>query len=291
MRFGVVASGVGFAEGPVALAGGGLAVVSIDRGAIHRIDDTGAVRVLAVTGGGPNGLAEGHGGTLFAAQNGGWLHGRRATPEVPGGVQAIGPDGAVSWVSRALVAPNDLCFGRDGLLYVTDPSRDAGMRDGRLWRVDPASGEAELLAELDWYPNGIGFPAGDDALYVARTGERRIVRFALDGGGLGRPEDVAALPEGLPDGFAWDADGHLVAAVVGVEEPGFLAVLDGDGRLLDRVRPGSARLYTNVAIALDGTLYVTDADEGRVLGTRWPSAGLALHPLRSAEHGGGQPAP
>jgi gluconolactonase len=276
VRFASVADGVGFTEGPVALRDGALAFVSVDQGFVHRADGIGC-RVLAATGGGPNGLAEGADGTLYVAQNGGrWSAHPR--PTFTGGVQAVSPDGEVRWVTQDPIAPNDLCVGPDGALYVTDPTRRPAMDDGRLWRIDPATGDADLLASVAWYPNGIGF-GPDGALYVARTGERRILRYA---DGTGAPEDFCEVA-GLPDGLAWDADGRLIVCSVGVDAAGTLEVRDADGALVDTIAPGAGRHYTNVALSARAVLYVTDADAGRVLAAEWPCPGLPLHPWRPVD--------
>ena len=270
MRFEAVAGDAGFTEGPVAREDGTVAFVSVDRGAIYEAA-AGACRVLARTGGGPNGLAEDGDGTLYVAQNGGrWSAAPR--PSFTGGVQAVSPEGEVRWVTQDPIAPNDLCLGPDGALYVTDPTRRPAMDDGRIWRVDPATGDADILASVPWYPNGIGF-GPDGALYVARTGQRRILRYA---DGLGEPDDFCDVG-GLPDGFAWDAEGRLVVCAVGVDESGALEVFGAGGELLERIAPGPSSHYTNVAISSGGALFVCDADGGQVLRADWPCAGLPLH--------------
>lgn len=269
MKLESVADGVGFTEGPVATRDGAVVFVSVDQGVVHRADADGC-RVVAATGGGPNGLAEGADGTLYVAQNGGrWSASPR--PTFTGGVQAISPEGEVRWVTQDPIAPNDLCLGPDGALYVTDPTRRPAMDDGRIWRIDPENGDADLLASVGWYPNGIGF-GPDGALYVAQTGERRILRY---GNGIGSPE-VFCEVGGLPDGFAWDAEGRLVICAVGVEAAGRLEVRDPGGELVETIEPGPSRHYTNVAISAEGAIYVTDADAGRVLRGDWPCPG---HPL------------
>jgi gluconolactonase len=272
-RIAVVADGVGRCEGPVVRRSGELAFVSMSHGCVYAAGRGGA-RVLARTGGAPNGLAEARDGSLFAAQM-----------ERPGGVQRIGPDGAVGWLSRAPASPNDLCFGPDGLLYVTDPARrpwGEGAQDGRLWRCDPASGEAELLLEVDYFPNGIGFGLEDDALYVASTSGAEILRYPLAGGRLGAPEAFARLGYGEPDGFAFGADGTLVVCAIRRDgAPGELQAYDRDGALLDRLRPGPHALYTNVALAPTGEAFVTCTDAGHVLAIGgWAHAALPLHPFR-----------
>lgn len=279
-----VASGVGFAEGPVVTPAGETFVTSIDHGCVYRITDSGA-ETFADLGGGANGATLGEDGTLYVAQNGGrWSHhGPAWGRDSIGGVQAIRPDGNIEWVTRDPISPNDLCFGPDGYLYVTDPTRAPRGADGRIWRVDPGSGEAEILLSVPWFPNGIGFDA-NDALYLASTWEARIVRYTLDRGRLTEPQTLIEMEYGYPDGFAFDAEGNiLIGAISDTEDaPGEIQVWSSSGTLLDVLRPGNGSKYTNVALSPDHTLIIAGSSLGEVLRIdEWPVAGLPLHPFRS----------
>ena len=279
----VIASGVGFTEGPVFLRDGSVAFTSIDHGCVYRVGG-GETKVLALTGGGPNGATEGADGQLFIAQNGGTTPAHR-WPFVTGGVQVVRSGGKVDWLTQDPISPNDLCFGPDGFLYVTDPTRGRPSRDdGRIWRCDPGTGSAELLVSVGWYPNGLGFGLDDDLLYVASTGERKIWGFRIRDGRLARPESSIQIQRGMPDGFAFDFHGNLIVAAVGIDgNPGEIQTYDQGGALIDSFRPGSSAKYTNVALNEDGTLIITDADAGSVLLVHdWPTRGLPLHPFRDS---------
>jgi gluconolactonase len=277
-----LAHGIGAMEGPTFRARGDIVAVSIDRGELYRWAD-GETEVLAVTGGGPNGATEGLEGRLFVAQNGGRLPGH-PWPFVTGGVQVVREGGKVDWLTQDPISPNDLCFGPDGLLYVTDPTRNGRFDDGRIWRVDPVTGDAELLTSVGWYPNGIGFAREDDALYVASSADMTIQRFPFTHAGLGRPETVIQMREGWPDGFAFDVENKIVIAAVGVQgAAGSVQTWDLDGKLLDELHPGPSPLYTNVALNVDARLIITDASTGSILAVEdWPHAGLLLHPFRGS---------
>ena len=271
---------MGFTEGPVITAAGDIVVASIDHGRLYAIRD-GEVSVLAETRGGPNGAAEGADGRIFVAQNGGkWP--ATAAPDITGGVQVVTPDGSIDWLTRDPVSPNDLCFGPDGSLYVTDPTRRQSRDDGRIWRCNIETGEAELLVSLPWFPNGIGFGIEDDAIYVASTGDAKIIRFPLNRGRLGSPEVVIAMKNGHPDGFAFDLEGNVVIAALSLQHgQGEIQTWSIDGIHLDTFLPGPNSHYTNVAISPDRTLIVADSDGGAVLAVDgWPSSGLPLHPFR-----------
>lgn len=280
----VVAADVGFTEGPVLMRSGETVFTSIDRGLVYTMRD-GAATVLVEAGGGPNGATEGRDGLLYIAQNGG-THPARPWPGICGGVQVVAPDGRWSWLTQDPISPNDLCFGPDGWLWVTDPTRRRPERnDGRLWRCDPESGSSELLVSLSWYPNGIGFGLEDDCVYVAHTRDGRIIRFPIDAGyRLGAPEVFVELDHGVPDGFAFDVEGNLTVAAVGPEGvAGDIQTYDREGKLIDVYDGGFSRKCTNVAIGEDGRLVVTDADAGTVVEVQgWPTAGLPLHPHRPA---------
>jgi gluconolactonase len=285
----VLANDVGYAEGPVVTRAGDVLFTSVDHACVYRIADGNAER-FAETGGGANGATEGPNGYIYVAQNGGSYPARR-TPEITGGVQVVRPGGKVDYLTRDPITPNDLCFGPDGHLYVTDPTRGAlpygplqRRDDGRLWRCDVKTGGAELLVSLGWYPNGIGFSLEDDALYVALTGEThngssRVMRFPLSPDGrLGKPDVFVSGDFGRYDGFAFDVEGNLVLTAIG-EAFGILQVYDRNGKHLEDFKPGPSR-YSNVALTENKVLYATDSS-GRLLAIdHWPTAGLTLHPFR-----------
>lgn len=280
-RVEVLASGLGFLEGPVVCQDGSILVVSIDRGTLYQIGPSGSVAELAVAEAGVNGATEGEAGTVYLAH----FYG---APPAPAGVMSTGgllawaAETGLRWVSRDPVSPNDLCMGPDGWVYLTDPTR-LQRADGRIWRCHPSTGAAELLASVDWYPNGIGFGADPATLYVASSFAQQIVRFQLTATGVSDSEVVVQMNVGVPDGFAFDVDGNLIIAAPSMEhgKAGTIQTWSPDGELLDTFGPGESRLYTNVALSTDGALYITDADEGALLRVDdWPTRGLALHPFR-----------
>ena len=282
-----IATGVGFTEGPLIRQDGEIVFVSIDQGRLYRIRAQ-KPEVLAELGGGPQGATEWLDGTIYVAQNGGRYGSVTRSPSgVTGGVQAVDRNGEARWLTKDPIAPNDLCFGPDGFLYVTDPTRNAQRNDGRLFRCDIKSGEAELLCSGPWFPNGIGFGL-DDALYVARSGESTIVRYDIHNGRLGKPETFITMPFGRSDGFLFDAVGNLTTTAISLTDaPGQLQTYDRNGKLVDTFVPGPNKFYTNVALGPDRTLVITDAEGGAVLAVPdWPQPGLQLYPFRgSAEEG------
>ena len=68
----VVATGLKFPEGPIALDDGSILIVEIARGTLSRILPDGTINVVAETGGGPNGAAIGPDGYCYICNNGGF---------------------------------------------------------------------------------------------------------------------------------------------------------------------------------------------------------------------------
>jgi gluconolactonase len=287
-----IASEVGRCEGPVIRLDGEIVVTSMSHGKLYKIVD-GKTQVLADVGHSPNGATEGSDGIIYVAQAGGKRWGPGAGI---GGIQAVARDGSWRWVTQDPIAPNDLCFGPDGWLYCTDPTksplyftdptkrRDALRDDGRIFRCDVETGEARLLGSVPWYPNGIGF-GPDNALYVANYSAQdpSIVRFSVEGDRLSKGELYVKMAIGhRPDGFLFDVGGNIViGANSDGEPPGEIQTYDRNGRLIDTFVPGSEKKYTNVALGSDRVLIVTDTDGQAVLGVDgWPYAGLPLYPFR-----------
>jgi len=267
----IVASGLAFPEGPV-FHDGEVLFTEITGGRISACAADGSVRVVAETGGGPNGATIGPDGALWITQNGGMGHGPRAEA----GIQRATLDGAVSqpFTSVAgvtLEGPNDLCVGPDGRLWFTDPrgESDPGSNglNGRLFAVDIATGDGELVAELEpVFPNGIAFD-GDGVLHWTESFTRRVMRLVG-----GAPELVAQLPERyFPDGMCFGADGTMyVASTYGH----CVSVIDGSGEIVDRLMCGDG-MPTNCCFA--GTsLYVTESRRGTLWRFDLGVEGLAL---------------
>lgn len=283
-------SDLGFLEGPILTPEGDLVVTSISSGTLHLFGPDGIGHEFAKAEAGVNGLTVGAEGQIYGTHI--W-----ATHPVPewklstGGV-VTWRDGRQEWISRDPVSPNDLCFGPDGYLYVTDPTRGR-WNDGRIWRVDPRGDRpAELLLSVPWFPNGIGFGLNENELFVADSGGARLVLFDLVEGHLENERTFAQLEWGVPDGFAIDVEGNIVTCcpvVDGSNRPATVQVWSPEGTLLEQlvVNPDSTHA-TNCLLTEDSVLYVTDADKGSVLKVSdWPGAGGApLYPQRhrASEH-------
>jgi gluconolactonase len=277
----VIAEGLGFTEGPTIMRDGTIAVTSLTHARVYAISD-GDVRVFVETEAAANGATQGPDGALYIA------HYRGLEPPRPGvastgGVLRADGNGSLEWVTRDPISPNDLCFGPDGYLYVTDPTRPR-RQDGRIWRIDIESGQSELLVSVPWHPNGIGFGPDDDRLLVASTHSMEMITFPFTPGKpLGEPELFCRLPSGKPDGFAFDVDGNVLIAcpAISPDEQSYIHIFDPGGRHLEAYAPLESNRLSNVALGPDGQMVVTDVEHSSVIAVDgWPSAGLPLHPFR-----------
>jgi gluconolactonase len=284
--FDILGEGYGFGEGPVwREKTQDLLFCSISTGRVMRWSAAEGVTTFAtLPSGGPNALAEGPDGRIYLAQCGGGHSPAQIDFRAPGGVQAVDDAGAVEWITLALIEPNDLCFGPDGWLYVTDPTRPSTRRDARLWRCNIETGEAELLFSVDYFANGIAFDAAGD-LFVANSSDGAVIRYPFDDGRLGQPEVAIRMDHNIPDGMAFDLNGNLIIATVSRgEQPGDVQVWAPDGALVECFRVGESKKVTNLVLSEDRTLYVTTGDGKQELirVPNWPTGPLPLFPFRTA---------
>jgi gluconolactonase len=300
----VFASGLQNPEGPVALDDGSWLIVEggTERGCVtHLSADKGTRREIKKTGR-PNGLALGADGTIWVAESK-FPSLLRLTMDGVSEVVATGCDG------EPFLFPNDLCFGPDGVIYMTDSGVEIGNfcpdnqiradymdvdYDGRVYRIDPDSGAVTLLDRGIKFTNGIAFGA-DGTLYANETLTGNIYSYAwADGrvsggrtlfGNVIRP-DAAPGWKG-PDGMAFDANGLLYVAVFA---QGDVTVLGLDGKVVRRL-PTLGMLPTNVAFALPGQhrIHVTEYEKGQMETFAVDSDGLPLwdgrrHEVRKEVH-------
>ena len=251
MTIEMIADGLGFTEGPAYLRDGRVAVVSVSHGCVYIVDPGGGSRERLDTGGGPNGLCVGSGGTIYVAQNGGNF-GADVTAEA--GVQVI-RDGRVDYLAEGMDAPNDLVFGPDGQLWVSDTRAEMDIfrpdesKPGWVWTVDIATGAKELI--LGYGPvwiNGLGFSPDWTRLLVTATSGQRLVRYPM--GATGSPdahagEVVCTFEGGWPAGMAVRADGASWVALTGGDR---LDLVGEAGEILDAVVLPNGALPTNVCL-------------------------------------------
>ena len=192
--------------------------------------------------------------------------------------------------------PNDLVFGENGLLYMTDSGiapdafvhgqairadfRTCGY-DGRVFEINPRNGHVLRLLDSGLrFPNGIALDA-DGRLYMNETITGNIYRYDLTSTAPPERERfgnvIAGSPEGFvgPDGMAFGDDGRLYCAVFG---SGNVTVLDRDGSVAERI-PTCGLRPTNIAFCVDrmGGAVVTVLDAGCLEWLDLPCRGRPLN--------------
>jgi gluconolactonase len=137
-----------------------------------------------------------------------------------------------SWRGLPLNSPNDVVVAADGAIWFTDPSygflqgfRPEPRTGDYVYRHDPDTGEAEVVAVSFDKPNGLAFSPDESVLYVGDSGANHepgsydprrphhIVAFdVIDGRRLENPRLFAAIAPGFPDGLKVDAEGRVYSS-------------------------------------------------------------------------------
>jgi gluconolactonase len=285
MQGDLIASGLGFPEGPAVMGDGRIVFCDGNTGELLAYDGSG-ISKFARTGGSPWGTVLGEDGALYVTQ-GGNVPGSGDTSTVSG-IQRVSADGTVELLfseaaGHELYGPNDLAFGPDGRLYFTESGTEQDFRfdvrsPGRLFAVD-SSGRGEMLLELPGvYPNGIAFDA-QKRLYWTESMAHRVCRLAQ-----GKPETFCQLSENhVPDGMAIADDGRLFVCTT---VSGGVTVISPDGEVLDEIRLGEHAtncIFDGSALYVTAT-HVPDIEASQRTGTFWrvetDATGLELIPGR-----------
>jgi gluconolactonase len=301
-RVRVVADGLRFPEGPVAMADGSVILVEIEAGTITRVAADGTKSTVARPGGGPNGLALGPDGALYLCNNGGFLW-----HDEPGMLRPVGTPadysggrieridiatGAVTRLydscdGRRLRGPNDIVFDAHGGFYFTDLGKVRG-RERDQGAVYYALADGSRIVEIAFpvlTPNGIGLSPDGKVLYVAETETGRLWAFDVEAPGVVRKQPFPSphggrLVIGLPgfqrfDSLAVDAAGNICVATL---ITGAISVIAPDGRLLRQAMMPD--IYTT-NICFGGpdlrTAWITLSGIGQLVSVSWPEPGLRLN--------------
>ncbi|MDO8704387.1 MAG: SMP-30/gluconolactonase/LRE family protein [Sulfuricaulis sp.] len=300
----IVADGLGFPEGPVALADGSVLLVEIAAGQLSRVWPDGRRAVVARPGGGPNGAAIGPDGACYICNGGGfeWHHGEDGTVR-PGLQPADYTGGRIERVDLAtgevtvlythsdrgpLKGPNDIVFDADGGFWFSDVGKRRP-RDGDHGGVYYAKIDGSECREVIYpmtTPNGVGLSPDDRRLYVAETTTGRLWAFDVSAPGrISRsPDSLAAhggtLVAGLPgyqlfDSLAVEANGNICVATL---FNGGITVISPDGKSIEHV-PLPDLFTTNICFGGPDlkTAYLTLSSTGRLAVLDWPRPGLRLH--------------
>ena len=291
----LIAEGLRFPEGPVAMADGSVILTEIRRDTLTRVRPDGSAEVLCETATGPNGAAIGPDGAVWIAVNGGAFSYRDQDGlAIPGPTPAGHQGGSIQrfdlttgtleTVYDGLVAPNDLVFDEAGGFWFTDHgvSVEGGRRYGALYHagVDGASlsrQRGDLIS-----PNGIGLSPDGRTVYVADTWLQRLWAFDVAEPGVLAPGPgyapgrVIANLAGfqLLDSLAVEAGGKVCVATI---VNGGITVFDPDGPIEHLAVPDP--VTTNICFggADMRDAWITAGATGRLYKTRWPRPGLRLN--------------
>jgi gluconolactonase len=293
LEFELVAEGLKFPEGPVALPSGEVLVVEIEGDTVARIGPDGSIHRFKV-GRGPNGMALGPDGGAYVCCDGG-LH-FSTTPDgirypdnlgdgyVGGEIQRLDLEtGEVRTVfthvgEDHIMSLNDIVFDHTGHCYVVDTAM------GRIYYADPVAGSIGVAEQDLAAPNGMGLSPDGATLFVSETFSGRIYRWDVAAPGRlankrriypGEGEQADG-PVGF-DGLSIDAQGAVCVANLAGSG---ITVVAPDGRKLGVATvPLQDTFVTNICFGGPDlrTAWICSSGRGRLYRTRWPVAGLDLH--------------
>lgn len=297
----ILATGLHFPEGPVAMSDGSVLVVEIARETLTRVLPDGRTEVVASIKGGPNGAAVGPDGRIYICNNGGfgWIrNGNTFRPKLTsstyhgGSIDIVDP--AIGTVEQLyarcgehdLGGPNDLVFDRDGGFWFTDHGkrRERDLDFGYVYYAK-ADGSAisEVLGGL-LTPNGIGLSPDHKTLYVAETITGRLYGWEILGPGKVRKQpwpapyggELIASADGrtMFDSLAVSASGRICVATL--YRCAIAEIKPAFGHI--QYRPMPDMMVTNIAFggADLRTAYVTLSHEGRLAECQWHEPGLRI---------------
>ena len=296
----LVAEGLLFPEGPVAMADGSVILTEIQGQRISRIAPDGTRETVADTGGGPNGAAIGPDGALYVTNNGGSFQfidmgglnvpGPTPPSHTGGSIQRVDlASGAVTTLytecdGKRLVGPNDLVFDRQGGFWFSDHgcSTPDGRKFGALYYA--LIDGSKITRHRDHFvsPNGVGLSPDEKTVFMADTTLGRLWSFDVAEPGVLAPAAgfapghvVCNLPGyQLLDSLAVEAGGKVCVATI---INGGITAFDADGSTEHFAFPDV--IVTNICFggADMRDAWITASGTGKLYKTRWPRPGLKLN--------------
>jgi gluconolactonase len=298
MDFEVLAEGLQFPEGPIAMPDGSIVLVEIARGTLTRVWN-GRSEVIATVGGGPNGAAIGPDGAVYICNNGGFewrtvnglLVPVRAAPDyTTGRIERV--DLATGRFERLyescngerLGGPNDIVFDRTGGFWFTDMGKSfARQRDhSALFYARPDGSHLHRAVYPAVSFNGVGLSPDESVVYCNDTETQKLWAFDIVEPGklapfsLGRRGRVVCTLPGhqLLDSLAVEANGNVCAATL---LNGGITIFAPDGTFEHVALPDP--MTTNICFggADLRDAYITLSGTGKLVRARWPRPGLKLN--------------
>ena len=297
----IIAEGLAFPEGPIAMDDGSCIVVEIATGKLTRVRRDGSTQTIATPGGGPNGAAIGPDGAIYVCNNGGFEWSELDGMRIPGGAAADYTTGRIERINIAtgkverlydacdghkLSGPNDIVFDSDGGFWFTDLGKHHPHHTdhGGLYYATP-DGARIVCAVYGPNFNGVGLSPDGRTVYCATTHERTILAFEITGPGTVAPSMLGAIPgrvvtsfpgHVLLDSMAIEANGNIAQATL-VARPGICSVHPETGAQEDFAYPDL--LTTNIAFGGPDMMdaFVCLSTTGKLALSRWPRPGLRLN--------------
>jgi gluconolactonase len=242
-------TGTRWAEGPVWCADGRYLLFSdIPNNRMLRwLEETGEVSVFRSPSNYSNGNCRDRQGRLITCEH----DTRRVTRTEYDGTISVLMD---RFQDKRLNAPNDLAVHSDGAIWFSDPgygimSNYEGHKapfelPANVYRLDPKTGEATVVATDMDKPNGLCFSPDENRLYIVdtgipkRAGDPRPIRVydVVDGVRLKNGRMFANMSPGSSDGIRCDVDGNVWSAA-GWAEEGYngVHVFASDGTLIGKI--------------------------------------------------------
>jgi len=285
----ILATGLGFPEGPVAMADGSVILTEIRNRRCSRVTLDGKVTLFSDNGGGPNGLAVGPDGALYCANNGG------PHPDYKGGsIQRLDPNTGAATLLYAecdghrLSGPNDLVFDATGGFYFTDfGKRYTRHREhGGIYYARPDGSKITCLIYPFLSPNGCGLSPDGKVLYVADTASARLYAYDIEAPGVlattpayyfhtGRVVGGAPVGPAGFDSLAVLANGNICVGTIDTRK---ITEMSPQGAIVREVAMPSV-YPTNICFGGPDmrTAYITLSDNGELGTMQWPTPGLKLN--------------
>jgi gluconolactonase len=300
LKLEIFAQGLQFPEGPVALAGGSILVVEIQRGTLTHIGTDGHHDIIAYLGGGPNGAAIGPDGMVYVTNDGGcftWqkykgftIPGLEPTTHKGGCIQRINlTNGKFETLydacdGRRLISPNDLVFDKFGGFWFTDygAMNADRLKLGALYYARTDGSSIKQVRGGMISPNGVRLSPDGRILYIADTYLQRLWAFNII-----KPGEIAEVSPMQPGRIVANLQGYQLIDSLAVQADGKICVgtlfhnsgitrFSPDGQVEHFPMPDI--MCTNLCFGGDDLrdVWITASGSGQVYKTRWPSPGLKL---------------
>lgn len=296
-----VATGLGFPEGPVAMADGSLLYVDIKNQTLSRLSPAGHVETVAEIPGGPNGAAIGPDGAAYICNNGGvydfvpfgndgvTVPGPRPDSYRGGSIQRVDlASGKVTLLydtygGKNLLTPDDIVFDKSGGFWFTDSGiqdPDVTQKGGLYYAT--IDGKSLMKVAAFSMANGVGLSPDGATVYVSDTTFGRLWALDIVGPGKVKPGPLPVMPgrvvQTLP-GFQWldslkvEADGRIC---VGTIFNGGITIFSEDGTTEHLAIPDLFTTNLCFGGADMQDVWITASSSGKIYKTRWPRPGLKL---------------